>query len=124
VIAQHHEHQTLIAVQCETTTGNQTFRLSQGCESPSPPGRNEWFILIALRGATARPDFFIVPRNVMAAYLHVGHRAWLAAAGEAEAAPAGHDAGRRAFFCDTGRGTNCVHAALVEPKTRRLATTG
>jgi hypothetical protein len=81
VIAQHHEHQTLIAVQCKTTTGNQTFLLSQNCESPSPPGRNEWFVLTTLRGTSARPDFYIVPRNVAAAYIYVGHQAWLTVPG-------------------------------------------
>lgn len=77
IVAQHHEQQTLIAVQCKATTGNQTFLLNKGCESPSPPGRNEWYILVALRGASARPEFFIVPRNVAAAYIYVGHQAWL-----------------------------------------------
>ena len=77
IVAQHHEHQMLIAVQCKATTGNQTFLLNKGCESPSPPRRNEWFILVALRGADTRPDFFIVPRNVAAAYIYVGHQAWL-----------------------------------------------
>lgn len=75
VVAQHHEHQTLIAVQCKATTGNQTFLLNAGCESPS--ARNEWFVLIALRGADVRPEFYVVPRNVLAAYIYVGHRAWL-----------------------------------------------
>lgn len=82
VIAQHHEHQTLIAVQCKATTGNQTFLLASGCESPSPPGRNEWFILVALRDPMERPDFYIVPRNVAAAYVYVGYRAWLTAPGK------------------------------------------
>jgi hypothetical protein len=77
IVAQHHDHQTLIAVQCKATTGNKTYLLSSGCESPSPPSRNEWFVLVALRGAAARPDFFIVPRNVAAAYIYVGHQAWL-----------------------------------------------
>lgn len=79
LIAQHHLHQTLIAVQSKATTGNQTFLLSQGCESPSPSARNEWFILVALRGPSTRPDFFVVPRNVVAAYVYVGHQAWLTA---------------------------------------------
>jgi hypothetical protein len=77
VLAQHHEHQTLIAVQCKTTTGKQTFLLSAGCELPSPPGRNEWFVLVALRSPQLRPDFYVVPRNVAAAYIFVGHQAWL-----------------------------------------------
>ncbi len=60
IVAQHHEHQTLIAVQCKVTAGSQTFLLNTG---PSRPGRNKWFILVALRGGV-RADFFIMPRNV------------------------------------------------------------
>ena len=77
IIAQHHEHKTLIAVQCKGTEGLQSFLLNRECESPSPPGRNEWSVLIAMRGTEARPDFFIVPRNVAAAYIYVGHLAWM-----------------------------------------------
>ena len=51
--------------------------LSKGSELPSPPGSNEWFVLIALRGPAQRPDFYIVPRNVAVAYIYVGHIAWL-----------------------------------------------
>jgi hypothetical protein len=82
IVAQHHEHQTLIAVQCKATTGNKSFLLNKGCESPSPPRRNEWFVLVGLRGPTARPDFFIVPRNVAATYIYVGHLAWLSVPGK------------------------------------------
>ena len=77
VLAQHATHQRLIAVQCKTSTGSQDFVLSVSCESPSPPGRDEWFVLTTLREPDARPEFYVVPRNVIAAYLHIGHRAWL-----------------------------------------------
>ncbi len=77
ILAQHHEHQTLIAVQCKTKSGKGWFMLTQGCESPSLPGRNEWFILVALHGPEARPDFYVVPRNVIAAYVHISYRSWL-----------------------------------------------
>jgi hypothetical protein len=76
ILAQHHEHQTLIAVQCKTKSGKGYFLLNEGCESPSLPGRNEWFVLVALNGQEL-PDFYIVPRNVIAAYLHVSYRSWL-----------------------------------------------
>jgi hypothetical protein len=77
IVAQHHEHQTLVAVQCKAKTGPGYFVLTEGCESPSMPGRNEWFVLVALRGVNARPDFFVVPRNVVAAYIFIGHRGWM-----------------------------------------------
>ncbi len=34
-------------------------------------------MLVGLQGADARPDFFVVPRNVVAAYLHISYRSWL-----------------------------------------------
>jgi hypothetical protein len=77
VLAQHATHQRLVAVQCKTSTGSQDFVLSVGCESPSPPGRDEWFVLTTLGEPEVRPEFYVVPRNVISAYLHVGHRAWL-----------------------------------------------
>ena len=76
IIAQHFEHQTLIAVQCKAKTGAY-FRLGKGSEFVSPPGNNEWFVLIALNAPTQRPDFFIVPRNVAAAYIYVAHVVWM-----------------------------------------------
>lgn len=76
-MAQHAESQRLIAVQCKATETSQGFLLSIGCEAPSPPDRDEWFILVRLQGPDQRPDFYVVPRNVTAAYIYVGHRAWL-----------------------------------------------
>lgn len=77
IVAQNATHQRLIAVQCKTSTGVADFVLSKGCEAPSPRGRDEWFVLVTLRDADVRPDFYIVPRNVAAAYVYIGHRTWL-----------------------------------------------
>jgi hypothetical protein len=77
IVAQHAETQRLIAVQCKARTGKADFMLSKGCEHTSPPGRDEWFVLVTLRGRDRRPDFYVMPRNAVAAYVYVGHRAWL-----------------------------------------------
>lgn len=77
LLAQHSAHRRLIAVQCKTSSGSQDFVLSAACESPSPPGQDEWFVLTTLRAPDARPEFYVVPRDVIAAYIHIGHRAWL-----------------------------------------------
>jgi len=79
ILAQHHAHQTLIAVQCKTKSGKGWFMLTESCEAASLPGRNEWFVLVALHGVDARPDFFVIPRNVVAAYVYVSYRSWLSA---------------------------------------------
>jgi hypothetical protein len=77
LLAQHSIHQRLIAVQCKTRTGSQDFALNRACESPSPPGRDEWFVLTTLRAPDVRSEFYVVPRDVIAAYVHIGHRVWL-----------------------------------------------
>ncbi len=77
LVAQHDETKRVIAVQCKASTGNQDFLLSVGCESPSPPGRDEWFVLINIFGPEKRPTFYVMPRNVVAAYLYISHRVWL-----------------------------------------------
>lgn len=55
ILAQHHERQTLIAVQCKTKSGRGYFLLNKGCEAVSLLGRNEWFVLVALHGAAVPP---------------------------------------------------------------------
>lgn len=77
LVAQHGETQQLIAVQCKTSN-SMSFILGKGCESPSAPGRNEWYVLTALGDIAERPSFYVIPRNLVAAYLFIGHRAWLA----------------------------------------------
>lgn len=77
IVAQHAETQRTIAVQCKTSSGGRGFLLNRGCEAPSPPGRDEWFVLINVHEPTSRPDFYVMPRNVVAAYTYIGHRAWL-----------------------------------------------
>jgi len=77
ILAQHAETQRTIAVQCKTTTGDWDFMLSKGCEATSPSGRDEWFVLVNLLGFDVRPRFFVMPRNVVAAYVYIGHRVWL-----------------------------------------------
>lgn len=77
LIAQHAETKRVIAVQCKASTGNQDFILSVGCESASPPDRDEWFVLVNLFGVERSPTFYVMPRDVVAAYLYISHRVWL-----------------------------------------------
>ena len=39
--------------------------------------RNEWFTFVGLRGLGQRPDFYIVPRNLVVSLIFVSHRKWL-----------------------------------------------
>jgi hypothetical protein len=38
-----------------------------------PPDRDEWFVFVKLHGAGERPDFYVMPRNVVAAYIFIGY---------------------------------------------------
>ena len=41
----------------------------------------EWYVLVGLRGELERPEFFIVPRDFVAAFTWVSHRRWLSEEG-------------------------------------------
>lgn len=79
ILAQHAEHHQLIAVQCKTSSDDTPawFRLTSSSEDPSPPGQNEWFIFVRLKGPTERPIFYVMPRRVVSAYLFLSYRIWL-----------------------------------------------
>ena len=77
IVAQHADQQRLIAVQCKTASGGQAFMLSRTCEAPSPAGRDEWFVLVALGLPDERPSFFVMPRRAVSAYVFISHRVWL-----------------------------------------------
>ncbi len=79
-MAQHSETRDVIAVQVKTANPNNAFRLGPKAEAPAKQW-TEWFIFVALREPGERPRFFIVPTNIVAAIVYVGHRAWLAAPG-------------------------------------------
>ena len=75
VLAQHSETGRLVAVQIKTAT-TKVFRLGLKDEQPAR-APNEWYVLVALGEATARPRYFVLPTNVVAGWLYVDHRVWL-----------------------------------------------
>lgn len=82
VLAQHLETQTVVAIQVKTARAGTNFRLTEKLELPAS-AENEWIALVALREATSRAEYYIVPRNVVAAFIYVDHRVWLATPGKA-----------------------------------------
>lgn len=76
LVAQHIERGTLIAVQCKASNAT-NFQIGMGGELPPTPEGNEWFVLVALGDTGTRPDFYVVPRAVVGAFVFVAHRAWL-----------------------------------------------
>lgn len=75
VLAQHSESGRLVALQVKTATTT-AFRLGRKDEQPAQ-AQNEWFVLVALREAKARPRYFVLPTDVVAGWLYVDHRVWL-----------------------------------------------
>lgn len=78
IVAQHLQTNRLIAVQCKTASPGGVVQIGQRGEHPAALGANEWYVCVELRDAASRADFYVVPRNVIAAFVWVNHRAWLA----------------------------------------------
>jgi hypothetical protein len=77
ILARHVGSGTTISVQCKAANNGGKFQAGRKSEQPSPPEAREWFVFVGLDRAEKRPTFFVVPRNVIAAYTWCSHRAWL-----------------------------------------------
>jgi hypothetical protein len=77
ILAQHAETGTTIGVQSKAANGGGDFQVGVKGEIPSKPGQSEWFIFVGLGSPDTRPKFFIVPRNVIAAFAWCSHQAWI-----------------------------------------------
>lgn len=80
VLAQHVDTGTLIAIQTKTSTDSDSFMLNIKDETPTEKD-DSWYVLVRLRGLDQRPDFYVMPRNHVAAACFVGHRNWLSKPG-------------------------------------------
>jgi hypothetical protein len=69
----------VITIQSKTSSGGD-FLLGAGCETPTAK-TNAWYALVGLRGESERPEFWLIPRNHVAALIYVGHRKWLSEPG-------------------------------------------
>ena len=79
-LAQDLDSGRVIALQSKTASPGSAFRLNAKDERTTAMD-NEWYALVALGAVDERPDFFLVPRNVVATIIYVGHRKWLAEPG-------------------------------------------
>lgn len=80
VLAQRLDRQRLVAIQTKTASSAASFQMNVKDEQPTQ-ANNEYYILVALKGEDERPDFYVLPRNFVSAFLWVGHRRWLSAPG-------------------------------------------
>ncbi len=80
LVAQLPDGSRLAAIQVKTRKSG-SFQLGSRSESWAP-GENEWFVLCSLKDPDERPDFYVIPRLQIAAFIFVGYRAWLAAPGK------------------------------------------
>jgi hypothetical protein len=78
VLAQHLETKTVVAIQVKTMAKGSRFTLSAKNEEPTS-ATNEWFALVHLASANTFPGVYLVPRNLIAAYIYLDHRSWLSA---------------------------------------------
>ena len=76
VLAQHSKTGDVVALQVKTANPGNAFRLSPKAEIPAKTW-NHWYVFVSLRGLMDRPSYFVVPTNVVAALIYVGHRSWL-----------------------------------------------
>jgi hypothetical protein len=74
VLAQRADGARIIAIQVKTRLSG-SFHIGQKGETPSAQRSNEWFVLVSLHGPGQRPDFYVVPRNHIAALVYCGFRA-------------------------------------------------
>jgi hypothetical protein len=112
VLAQHAETHRLIAVQTKAAGPGMTdFQLrgstktnvdAAGNRIPlrdeiPDKGDNEWFVFVGLKEPGERPDYFVVPRNVVAVLIYAVHvhRARMPKKGGGERAGAAHRRLRR-----------------------------
>jgi hypothetical protein len=73
VLAQYRERGILVAIQTKTASLNNEFMLNAGIEKPSF-AENEWVVLVKLHGLVARPSFFVIPHNHVAAAAYARHK--------------------------------------------------
>jgi hypothetical protein len=77
ILAQRLDPPLVAAIQVKTRlTGD--FQVGKSGEKAAPADSNEWYVLVSLREPGERPDFYVVPRNHMSAFIYVGFRRWVA----------------------------------------------
>jgi hypothetical protein len=86
VLAQDVDTQRVVAIQTKTARAGFRFQLKgpklitypvEGTDEWVTHG-NEWYVFVGLKDdETARPDFYVVPRNIVAGMIFASHREWL-----------------------------------------------
>lgn len=77
ILAQHAATGITVSIQSKAANAGGDFQVGMKGEIPSGKGAREWFVFAALGPPEARPEFFIVPRNVIAAFAWCSHQAWI-----------------------------------------------
>jgi len=77
ILAHHAETGSTISIQSKAANAGGDFQAGAAAEKPSIPGAKEWFVFVGLDSPDERPAFYVVPRNVIAAYAWCSHQAWL-----------------------------------------------
>jgi hypothetical protein len=77
ILAQLLDPPVMAAIQVKTRRSGD-LQIGIGGERPALPGANEWYVFVALRPAGERADFYVVPRDHVAALVYVGFWLWIA----------------------------------------------
>jgi hypothetical protein len=81
VLAQDLVTGQMVSIQVKTASPGNDLQLSAKAEAATAE-RNAWFVMVQLGALDVRPNFFVVPRNVVAACLFAEHTWWVRTPGE------------------------------------------
>ena len=77
IIASSPDATRSVSIQVKTSSGGKPkWLLTKKSECFS--AENHFYVLVLLRGIGTRPDFYVVPSDVVAHYIRDSHRDWLA----------------------------------------------
>ena len=80
ILASNTDATKAVGIQVKTNSGKKAhWLLSEKAESDT--AENLFYVFVNLNGGSEAPDYYIVPRAVVAKYVAETHRAWLAAPG-------------------------------------------
>jgi hypothetical protein len=76
VLAQIPDRGLAVAIQTKTASGGTRFQLNEKCEIPAT-AQNQWYVFVRLQAKETRPNFYVVPHNIVAGATYAEHRWWL-----------------------------------------------
>jgi hypothetical protein len=76
VLAKHAQTGQTATIQVKTTSKQSGRFILSAKDEALAEGSDEWYVFVVLRPLGTRPDFYIVPRQVVSSYLYCVYREW------------------------------------------------